>query len=284
MDKNEQPQEGGTIEGQAEALDFDVARGAKAETPAAVPMARELQGPVVKDDGTALGFLAAMTHSGRDIESIKQLMDLRDREEKYQAEKVFDREFANMQAEFKPIPRSKTARDNDKNRDLYDYAPIEEYIKINGAVIAAHGFSYYFSEELLPDGKVKRFYLHVKGWGFTRTTFVDLPVDGSKAPLMNAAQASRSLQSYGQRYALVAGFGFVAEDADDDAGGPLGTFDEGVELGLEIQAIQNSTRQNLKENYAEAIRDKTPRQMAILAAVRGKLVAKFTQQDAESTR
>jgi hypothetical protein len=224
-----------------------------------------------------------MTASGRDVESIKQLMDLRDREEKYQAEKIFDREFANMQAEFRAIPRSKTARDNEKNRDLYDYAPIEEYIKTNGAVIAAHGFSFYFSEELLPDGKVKRFNLHVKGWGFTRTTFVDLPMDGSKAPLMNAAQASRSLQSYGQRYALVAGFGFVAEDEDND-GASIGTFEEGVELGLEIQAIKNSTRQNLKENYAEVIQGKTARQLVILGAVKAEVVAKFTREDAEATR
>lgn len=265
-----------------QAIEFDELRKS-AEPIEAMPMVRQQQ--PVRDETTALGFLASATNSGRSIEEIKELMNLRDREEKYQAEKIFDREFALMQADFRVIPRSKLARDNEKNRDLYNYAPLEEYVKVNGSVIAAHGFSYYFSEELLPDGKVKRFNLHVKGWGFTRTTFVDLPTEGSKAPLMNAAQASASLQSYGQRYAFKAGFGMVSENEDDDsASSTIGTFEEGAELGMEIMAIKNSTRQNLKENYAEAIKEKTPRQMIILSAVKAEVIARFTREDAEATR
>jgi hypothetical protein len=170
---------------------------------------------------------------------VKEFRKMMIAEETRLAKKDFDVHFALMQGDFKPIPRSKTARDYTKGKDLYDYAPIETMVQTNGRAIADHGFSYSFREEYIEERKVIRFYIDITGWGHTRTTFVDLPDGAASAPLMNGAQEAASLQSYGHRYSMTAGFGFVMADVDDDARSL--TFELGVQYSQEIMLMREAT-------------------------------------------
>jgi hypothetical protein len=212
-------------------------------------------------------MLATLVERGADLPTLEKFMDLRDREEARQAKLDFDRNFALMQGDFKPVPRIKTARDNDKGRDLYDYAPIEAMVQTNGRAIADHGFSYSFREEYLDARKVMRYYIDITGWGHTRTTYVDLPEGSASAPLMNGAQKAASLQSYGHRYAMTAGFGMVMEDQDDDARSL--TFEVGVRLSNEISLIREAKNQEeLKMAYMTAVKDKSDEDRKVIVTVK----------------
>ncbi len=254
-----------------DAVDMDRLRSASPELGVAVITSA----PPVMIDSTPQSMLAFMVQQNVDIERMKAMIDLVHAEEERAAKQTFALKFAQMQAKFEAIPRS--ARAMDKEKELYDYAPIEAMVKTNGRIIGDHGFSYSFREELLEDGKTRRFFLDIQGWGHTKTTFVDLPDGGAKAPLMNAAQASRSLQSYGQRYAMFAGFGFVTEGEDDDTAGL--TFEFGVTFSNEIDLIRNSDRDNWKANYAMAIKDKAPEDVEKLAVIKGQLIKRFKEED-----
>lgn len=272
-----------------DAIDFDKAREesqipkvseAIPMPPVALPRA-EL--PALADN-SAHSMLAFMVQQNVDIDRMKAMIELVNAEEDRSARQTFDMKFAQMQAQFKPVPRTEKADFKTKSGDHaeYDYAPIEEMVKINGKVIGDHGFSYSFREQLLEGGKTRRFFIDIRGWGHTRETYVDLPEGGAMAPLMNGAQGSRSLQSYGQRYCMYAGFGFVTEGDDDDTAGL--TFEVGVRLSNEIQLIRESTRENFRENYAMAIKDKAPEDVEVLAAIKQQLINQFKKEDASRTK
>ena len=271
-----------TVEDGGPALDFDAARSPvnsltvgnpRRNEPASAPMI-----PAMRDNSPS-SMLAYMVQQGADLDKIERMIALVHAEEDRSAKQTFDAKFAQMQAAFKPVPRDSKADFETKTgqKASYDYATIEGMVKTNGRAIADHGFSYHFTEELQEGGKVRRFYLHVDGWGHTRATFVELPEGGAGAPLMNAAQVSRSLQSYGQRYAMFAGFGFVTEGDDDDAKS-LSPY-EAITLAEEISLISGSTKETLRANYATAIQNKRSDQIAVLDGIKKEMVAKIQKAD-----
>jgi len=180
--------------------------------------------------------LIAMAIQGGDVDKLEKLLDLRAREEERGFRLEFDTHFGEMQAKFKPVTKNKQG---DKGK----YPPLEDLQKQNNPIIFDHGFSYYWSEETLPESCL-RVVLHISGYGYTKTNYKDLPFyepdKGSQSgkAIMNPLQAEGTRSSYGRRYTFVAGFGLVLQDEDTD-----GSFDfeEGVRYADYILAMDEET-------------------------------------------
>lgn len=176
-------------------------------------------------------------------EQLSQMIDLKNREEARAAKKEFDWHFAEMQAEFKPVPKRKETFDASGNK-MYSYAPIEDIQAMNGPVIARHGFSYKWREEEVE--KARRFYIMISGHGHTEETSFDVPpISGTK--MMNAAQVAASMSTYGRRYTFMLGFGFAVQDEDDDG---QYSYEDGVLAGEAVKLIREAkTVDELKTIY-----------------------------------
>ncbi len=160
--------------------------------------------PIVSD---YMGLLRLAVDKDLDVERLRQLIELRASEEARQAELAFDEHFAHMQAEFEAVKRSKQGFG-------YKYAPIEVLQSAYGPIIAKHGFSYRWREEVMPNG-AKRCYMRISGWGHSDENFFDVPpLDGTDR--MNPIQVAGAMSTYGRRYTFIAGFGVIVEDEDDD--------------------------------------------------------------------
>ena len=161
------------------------------------------------------GLIAIALEKGLDTETLEKLIALRNAELARQAKAAFDEEFAKMQRDFVPVGRSRQAT-NDQGRKLYSFCPLEDILLANAPIIAAHGFSYKWSEEALPS-KEKRIYCIVSGYGHEERAYVDIPViEGNKAT--NAIQQRGSATSYGKRYSFLNAFGIIIAGEDDYAG------------------------------------------------------------------
>lgn len=148
-----------------------------------------------------------------DIEKFRELIALRREEEAYQAKKVFDFHFSEMQKEFTPIEKTEQGYE-------FKYAPLGFMIEKYGPIISKHGFTFCWKEETLGDGKLKdgkRVYIIISGWGHTeQKTYFDVPyVPPTKR--QNDIQVAGTMSSYGERYTFKAGFGII-EIADDTDG------------------------------------------------------------------
>jgi hypothetical protein len=161
------------------------------------------------------GLIAIALEKGLDTETLEKLIALRNAELARQAKVAFDEEFAKMQRDFVPVGRSRQAT-NDQGRKLYSFCPLEDILLANAPIIAAHGFSYKWSEEALPS-KEKRIYCIVSGYGHEERAYVDIPViEGNK--VTNAIQQRGSATSYGKRYSFLNAFGIIIAGEEDDAG------------------------------------------------------------------
>ncbi len=173
-------------------------------------------------------FLTMAVEGNLDVEVLKQLIDLKNREEERASRKEFDIHFAAMQSEFAPAKRRKQG-------DKHKYAPIEDLQKQYKTSITDHGFSYRWSEDDLEDGGL-RVIMTISGYGYSTTNHKDLPRYAPEAKIMNALQAEGTRTSYGRRYTFISGFGITIEDEDTD-----GTFEDGVEYGEMVRAIDAET-------------------------------------------
>ena len=189
----------------------------------------------------------ALAEKGVAIDQLERLIAMRERQEEREAKKGFELHFAEMQAEFTPVKRSKKG-------DKSSYAPIEEMQRQYGAIIARHGFSYRFPEKELEDGKLE-VTLVISGYEHSETNSKILPAyepdkgGQSGKSIMNPLQAEGTRSTYGQRYAFIAGFGITMEDMDTD--GAL-TFEMGAAYPEYINAI-------LAEKTLEGLRETSKR-------------------------
>lgn len=199
----------------------------------------ETRGPVeapVQDRGDSLIRLAI--DKNVDMDRLQRLIDMKHEEEERQAKREFDAHFALMQADFRPVARTKQG---DKGK----YAPLDELQKEYGPIISRHGFSYRWSEEPIAEGGL-RVLLTVSGYGHSVTNYKDLPkyepdkIGGTEKRIMNAMQAEGVRSSYGRRYTFIAGFGLIIEDEDTDA-----SFEDGVKYSDVVLQIQSASKATL---------------------------------------
>jgi len=140
-------------------------------------------------------------------ETLRQLIELKNLEEKRAAKKEFDIHFAEMQAQIPIIRKTK------KNFTNY-YAPLEEIIRICAPIMADHRFSYSFHQESLSENRV-RIFSTISGYGYDKECYVDMNII-EVSTATNDNQDIMSAKSYGKRYALSDNLGLVFEGTDKD--------------------------------------------------------------------
>jgi len=157
-------------------------------------------------------FKAAMQNE-KGLEIIERLTALKNREEDRACKKEFDFHFAEMQREFKLIPKDKDGSKTNDGVVAFKYAPIENYQAINGEAIAKHKFSYRWTEEPLENG-VLRVRIHISGYGHTDSdTYTDVPVIQTNS-LTTESQARNAQKGVGKRITYADGFGMITIGED----------------------------------------------------------------------
>ena len=157
---------------------------------------------------------AKVLESGN-IEVLERFLAAKSKEEDRQARMEFDRNFSKMQAEFTPVAKTGEVKNKDKTRTLYKFCPLENILKAYAPIIAAHGFSYYWTEEAIEGNQSKRISCHVNGYGHERSAYIDIPIQAGNE-FTNSIQQRGVSTTYGKRYSFVNAFGAIIEDEDDE--------------------------------------------------------------------
>lgn len=163
---------------------------------------------------TAIQLLQQAIGSGISVDAIQALAELADRQDRKHAAQAFNEAMAAFKAECPPITKSKLARDEEKNRDLYWYAPLEVIQRAIDPVLQAHGLSYTW-DTVNEAGIAVTCTIHHIG-GHFQTSVFRVPTDvGTR--MMNSAQKLASGMMYGKRYSLINALGLIVEGEDDDS-------------------------------------------------------------------
>ena len=150
-----------------------------------------------------------------DVEKLKALMDLRDREDRRKAERDFENHFAEMQRDYIPAFKSKDVKTG-SGQVAYSYCPLPVILSVYAPILARHGFSYRWEEEEIESKSEKRTTCFLSGYGFTRQASISLPY-GSTNQLINPIQARGATSEYGRRYTFMNVTGcIVADEMDTD--------------------------------------------------------------------
>lgn len=206
------------------------------------------------------------------IEVLERFIALREKEEARQAKIAFDYNFAEMQKEYSPVQRSGEVKNKDKTKTLYKFCPLEDILKVYAPIIAAHGFSFRWTEESVADN-LKRIYCIVSGYGHEERGYVDIPIQAGN-DFTNSIQQRGVSTSYGKRYSFINAFGVIIEDEDDES---LLTFDDGVRYGDLVLTIENTTTADELKSAWKAVWDK----LANDQAGKDKLAIVYNKKKAE---
>lgn len=182
------------------------------------------------------------------LDALDKLIAMKNAEEDRANRKDFALHFSEMQREFPPVFRDGEVKGKDGARK-YTYISLDAILKVYAPIIARHGFGFRWTEEEIKEGREKRIWCIVSGYGHEEKTYVDIPVMGA-TDFTNAIQQRGSATSYGKRYSFMNLFGVIVADEDDDAA----TFEDGVKLGQTLQLIREAkTQAERKAVYVAAI-------------------------------
>lgn len=161
-------------------------------------------------------FLQIAVNRGAEIEELKILMDLRDRDERWKAEREFEKHFAEMQKDYTAALKTKEVKTK-AGTLAYKYCPLPEILKIYAPILSRHGFSYRWEEVEDKDKAGKTTTCFLTGHGFSRTANEHLPYALGNA-LINEIQTRGVTSEYGRRYSFMNVTGcIVADEQDSDA-------------------------------------------------------------------
>lgn len=231
------------------------------DAPAAdVVLTDKRQGPVVaRPQGTLMAvptpgdLLRMAVESGADLDRLQKLMDMKERWDRLESEKAYNRAFAAFKAEAVHILRTKLITDGPLKGKKH--AELSGAINAVTPALSRHGLS--VAWRLSKDDKdwmEITCTLRHEG-GHAESVSMGGPPD--TGPGRNAMQARGSTKTYLERYTLTAICGLAAQDADDDgAGGPKQGIDIGgllVGLGAcasdgAALAYWNANRDSLKDD------------------------------------
>lgn len=188
-----------------------------------------------------------------DVEKLKALIEMNDRAEDRQAERVFTQAFIPMQAELPVIKRNgslqypKNKADPDGPMKLVSkYATWDDIVPGIQPILTRHGFALSFRHSQRGDGGglLVSTVLRHEGGHIEYGEPMPVPLDTSGGK--NNVQAYGSALSYGKRYAAIATLNIRTEGDDDDgkAAGWKGVTEEQVEqlAGLLKEAKQSEPR------------------------------------------
>lgn len=249
------------------------------ETPVPAKRPKKTRAVVAMPDGNDLVRLAI--EQDLDIAKLEKLIELRNAEIARTARAEFALHFAEMQAEFQPILRTKEAvNTNDgKQEVMYKYAPLEDIVKVVGPIIAKHGFSYRFPEEAIPESTDKRVWCVVSGHGHEERTYIDVPPVPTNRRT-NSVQVRGIATAYGRRYSFLSAFGVVLEDEDDDAVSfDIDTIAAAAEATEAIRTAGSTDE--LRENFAYYYKGaKSDEERLIIMEIKDRRKAEFGGDDA----
>lgn len=195
---------------------------------------------------TPMEMVGRALEMGVSADILKQMMDLRDREEARNAKLAFTRAVAAAKAELKPIMKTREVdytpvgkqRVNYRHEDL---AGIEEQVT---PILTKHGLSYRYESENGPDKPITVTCVleHVDG----HSTRTPLSAGADNSGGKNSLQAIASAVTYLQRYTLKLALG-LSVSHDDDA---RGAVDEPVSEKINAAQLKR-LRQLLEETKSD---------------------------------
>ena len=191
-----------------------------------------------------------------DMERLKELIDLRNKEMDRQAKLLFDRNFADMQREFKPVCKKNTVADKE-GKIAYRYASLDDILAVYQPIISGHGFGYRFEQEERP-GNITRIVCVVSGYGHETRSFSDVPLP-EMTRMTNAVQQRGSAITYAKRYAFCNAFGVVLADDDDDGRGASDTvvkYAESTPMAAPSTQVDMSEEEQKRHDEIKTLRGK----------------------------
>lgn len=151
---------------------------------------------------------------GMPVETMKEILAMRSQLKAEWAKEQFDRAMADYQAEMPVIEKSKMARDENKGKDLYKYAPLDSIVAVAGPIIAKHGFSYSFKTLNAPD-KVKVTCIVKHRDGHVEESDMETALS-TRTQIMSAPQQIAATVTFNKRYSFVNAFGITTGGEDDE--------------------------------------------------------------------
>ena len=192
--------------------------------------------PAERREMSPLEMVGRALEMGASPEILKQMMDLRDREEARNARIAFTRAVAAAKAELRPIMKTREvdytpsgkARVNYRHEDL---AGIEEQVT---PILTKHGLSYRFESDNGVDRPITITCVleHVDGHSTRTPLSAGADTSGGK----NSLQAIASATTYLQRYTLKLALGLSV--SHDDDGKAAGDNDEAPQFITENQVME----------------------------------------------
>jgi len=159
-------------------------------------------------------------NQGMPFETIKELLDLKDRIQKQEAEKLFRESMSKFQSECPIIIKSNGVDYTSKKsgaRVKYSYASLDKIIAAVKELLGKYELSYTFTTQQAVDS-VTAICHAFHSAGHSETTFFTIPIDPDA--YMNAAQKVASSLTYAKRYAFCNAFGILTGEEDNDMTNP----------------------------------------------------------------
>lgn len=164
---------------------------------------------------TPMAMVSRALEMGVSADILKQMMDLRDREEARQAKIAFTKALAAAKAELKPIMKTREVDYTPQGKQRVNYrhedlAGIEEQA---GPILTKHGLSYTYESDNGPDKPITVTCVleHVDGHSTRTPLSAGADTSGGK----NSLQAIASAVTYLQRYTLKLALGLSVSHDDD---------------------------------------------------------------------
>ena len=209
------------------------------------------------------------------MDVIDRYMALKERAEERLAKSLFDENFSKMQAEFKPVEKTKEVK-NRAGEHMYFYAPIEDLVKTNGKAITDHGFSWRFESESVKDGEVRSVCI-VSGFGHDRRSYFDTPV-APATPFCDAAKQRAIAATFGQRYAFKGATGMTIYGEDSETPEDVSVSEDKIRPMLEEMSAQ-TTAKDLMAVYIKhfnSLKNDKPGQSRLIS-VKNDLIKQFPE-------
>lgn len=215
--------------------------------------------PAERREMSPLEMVGRALEMGASPEILKQMMDLRDREEARNAKLAFTKAVAAAKAELRPIMKTRTVNYKPDNKPLVNYrhedlAGIEAQVT---PILTKHGLSYRFDSDNGVDRPITVTCILEHVDGHSTRTALSGPADSGAGK--NSLQAIASTTTYLQRYTLKLALGLsVSNDDDgrgaDDVAGPIS--EEQLARMLALLSESGADTQIFCEKYKiDAVKD-----------------------------
>jgi hypothetical protein len=169
-------------------------------------------------------IMAAITGKA-DLEKVKQLLEIQKDQERWQAEKAYNKAIADFKANPPQIIKESKVdftSERTQNRTSYKYAALANVIEKVTPELSKHGLTVSWRTEQNGKIKVTCRISHELGHYEETALSADAETSGTKNPI----QAIGSAITYMQRYTVLALLGLACSDQDDDgraSGKPIET-------------------------------------------------------------